>query len=275
MKIKSTPGIGPRRAIDQSQRRLEKLMAQLASGKRIQSASDDAAGMAIADRMNSEMRALGQGMRNYSDGISYAQTAEGALGGVSDALGRMRELTIQAGNGTLNDSDREIIQQEIDHLAQEIDGIAGGAVFNGRRPLLGEGVKIQGRPEEAVELSGVDARASALGAVEGEEGTSVADIDVTTSEGVDSALSTLDRALEEITGQRASFGAAQSRLSSAIDRMSGAFTDMAEVRSRVEDLDYAQATAEHAKQQILGNSGISMVAQANISAQVAATLLVG
>lgn len=275
MKIRSIQSIAPTRAINKSQERLAKLLAQMASGERIQSAADDPAGLAISGRMTSEMRALSQGVHNLNDGISYAQTAESALSGVTDAIGRMRELTLQAGNGTLNDEDRAIIQREIDGLSEQIGGLAEGTRFNGRRPLRGDNVQIApGAGQEAITVPGFDARPDGLGADPDDPSSPTLDqLDVSTPEGVDAALGSLDRALGDVLAQRGRLGAVQNRMVATSDQLTSAHAHLAEARSRIADADYAQLSTEKAKQQILGQAGVSMLAQANVSAQVAATLL--
>tara|TARA_R110002072_G_scaffold241027_10_gene399722 strand:- start:3162 stop:3956 length:795 start_codon:yes stop_codon:yes gene_type:complete len=221
------------------QRRQERL----ASGKRIARAADDSAGLAIAKRLEANSRGLAQGERNVADGQSMARTAEGSLQSSQDSLIRMRELTIQAQNGTLNAGDRDIIQQEFDQLAAQITQTAGGTNFGGRALLDGSAsgadaitITDGNGGETAIEIG--DASAAALGV----QGLSVGD---------PNTLAALDGAQNTLSSERARLGAVDNTFSRQISQLSAARISAEAARSRIEDVDVAKAAAESARDRIL------------------------
>ena len=228
-------------------------MQRLSSGLRVNSSKDDAAGLAIADRMNAQVRGINVAIRNANDGISLAQTAEGALATVSDALQRMRELAIQAQNGSNGTTDRANLDTEYQALSSEITRIAAQTKFNG--------VAIVG--------ASAGAQVFQVGANNGDTltitTTTVATVagGLTTSALASTAVAALDTALDTISTSRATYGAAMSRFSFAISNLSITGENQAAARGRIMDADFAAETANLSRSQILQQAGSAMVAQAN------------
>ena len=228
-------------------------MQRLSSGLRVNSSKDDAAGLAIADRMNAQVKGINVAIRNANDGISLAQTAEGALATVSDALQRMRELAIQAQNGSNGTTDRANLDTEYQALSSEITRIAAQTKFNG--------VAIVG--------ASAGAQVFQVGANNGDTltitTTTVTTVGggLTTSAAASTAVAALDTALDTISTNRASYGAAMSRFSFAISNLSITGENQAAARGRIMDADFAAETANLSRSQILQQAGSAMVAQAN------------
>lgn len=244
-------------------------MERLSSGKRINSAKDDAAGLAIATRMDATVRGLNQAVRNANDGISLAQTAEGAAGGISDILVRMRELAVQASNGTLGTDDRAAIQTEVTALIEQIDDIADRTTFNGNQLLDGSvaaGFDIQTGLDtgQTVNITVADLNAAALG---------VAALDLSTAAGASAALATLDTGIQTIATERANLGAQQNRLEATVDTLTSTVTNLADAKSRIEDADFSAESTNLAAAGILAQASTAMLAQANQSQQGVMNLL--
>ena len=241
------------RNLTTSQSSLATSMQRLSSGLRGNSSRDDAAGLAIADRMNAQVRGINVAIRNANDGISLAQTAEGALATVSDALQRMRELAIQAQNGSNGTTDRANLDTEYQALSSEITRIAAQTKFNG--------VAIVG--------ASAGAQVFQVGANNGDTltitTTTVTTVGggLTTSAAASTAVAALDTALDTISTNRASYGAAMSRFSFAISNLSITGENQAAARGRIMDADFAAETANLSRSQILQQAGSAMVAQAN------------
>ena len=248
--------------------RLQGNYSRLASGLRISTAADDAAGLAISERMRSQIRSLGAAGRNAQDGISLVQTAEGALNEVSNLLGRMRELSVQSANGTLSTADRTTINDEVTALVAEIDRIASSVEFNGITLLDGSaaGTSIQ-VGLDAAETIGVtlqDATTATLG---------VDVIDVTTAAGANTALSLVDTAIDTVNAARGSLGASQNRLQSAIASIANSRENLSSAESRIRDVDVATETSDLTRNSILQQAAISVLSQANVQPQLALRLL--
>ena len=246
---------------------------RLSSGFRINSAKDDAAGLAISENLKSQVRSFTVAERNAGDGISMAQTAEGALGEVHNILGRMRELAVQASNGSLTDTDRGFLQTEFSSLQAEITRIQGSAKFNGRI-LVGStpqtitlqvGLDNTASDQIAVTLGGVSLAtiSASLGAF----------ISGSTASGALASLSTIDNAISDVSTARSSFGAAMNRLETAQSSISTMRLNLSAANSRIRDVDVAQETAELSRNQILSQAGSSVLAQANQLPQLALQLL--
>ena len=241
------------RNLTTSQSSLATSMQRLSSGLRVNSARDDAAGLAIADRMNAQVKGINVAIRNANDGISMAQTAEGALATVSDALQRMRELAVQAQNGTNGTTDRANLDTEYQALSSEITRIAAQTKFNG--------VAIVG--------AGAGTNTFQVGANNGDTltitTTTVTTVGggLTTSALASTAVAALDTALDTISTNRATYGAAMSRFSFAISNLSITGENQAAARGRIVDADFASETANLSRAQILQQAGTAMVAQAN------------
>ena len=244
-------------------------MERLSSGKRINSAKDDAAGLAVATRMEAASRGFSQAIRNANDGISLAQTADSAAGSISDILIRMRDLAMQASNGTLSNDDRGLVQKEVTALISQIGDITTQTTFNGNKLLDGTvtaGFDIQTgiNATEVVNITVGSLTATTLG---------VNALSVATAAGASGALTTLDAAIKTVAGERANLGAQQNRLESAVDNLTSRVTNLDESKSRIEDADFSAESTNLAAAQILSQASTAMLAQANQSAQGVMNLL--
>jgi len=242
-------------------------MERLSSGKRINSAADDAAGLAISNSMTSQIRGMQQGIRNANDGISLAQTAEGALNEVTNMLQRIRELAVQAGSDTYADTDRTNIQAEVTQLSEQIGQIVTNTEFNGTALLTTStavSVLAGANDSDVIDLTMTDLSAigSATYTVTGTDGS-----------GARTALTAIDANLETVSTARATLGAGQNRLQSAVNNLTNVSTNLSDARSRIQDTDYSQETTALAKAQILGQASTAMLAQANQSQQNVLSLL--
>ncbi|MAM39619.1 MAG: flagellin FliC [Erythrobacter sp.] len=257
-------------------RQLGTAMERLSTGKRINSAKDDAAGLAIATSMTSQIRGMNQGIRNANDGISMAQTAEGALNEVTSMLQRQRELTVQASNGTYSATDLTNIAAEMTELNTQISDVLANTQFNGQNlfnatagSAADGNVTIQVGAEAAdtvtLDLS-TDLTADATI-------TAAAAVDVTALAGDGSELDTFDDAIATISTTRATMGATQNRLESVVNNLSVNATNLSDARSRIEDTDYSAETTALAKAQILSQASTAMLSQANQSQQNVLSLL--
>ena len=282
--IRSTNGVNKASAS------LATAMERLSTGKRINSAKDDAAGMAIASRMTSQVRGLNAAIRNSNDGISLAQTAEGAMGEVSNMLQRMRELAVQSANGTNSTSDRTAINAEVTQLKAQINDISGKTTFNGTSLLDGtaSALTIQTglKSGDTVSMSigsmattalGTQAQAAQAGppAVPAVPAAFVSGIDLSTSAGASSALQVLDDAINTVDGERAKLGAVQNRFQAGVANLTSTVTNLTEARSRIEDADFSSETTQLARAQILNQAATAMLSQANQSQQGVLSLVRG
>ncbi len=246
-------------------------MERLSTGKRINSAKDDAAGLAIASSMTSQIRGMNQGIRNANDGISLAQTAEGALNEVTNMLQRVRELAVQAASGTYQDADRTNLQAEVDQLTAQIDQVVTNSEFNG--VVLFDGsvatVTIQAgaNASDTVDLTMADLTSLAA------SGGAAGSYDIDDAAAAGTTIATLDTELESISTARATLGAGQSRLESAVNTLTNNVTNLSDARSRIEDTDYSAETTALAKAQVLSQASTAMLAQANQSQQNVLSLL--
>ena len=256
-----------------SQSSLASSMQRLSSGLRVNSAKDDAAGMAIAERMTAQIRGMNVAARNANDGISLSQTAEGALGKVSDSLQRMRELSVQAANATNSDSDKDSLDKEFGELAKEIQRVLGGTTFNGLAILGGDAgaqvfqVGANTTGNDTVSITTTDMTANAdITAVAGTDNTggTRAKIDKDASAGdIQGVIDNIDTALDTINSERATLGASQSRFDAAISNLQISIENQSAARSRIVDTDFAAETASLSRAQILQQAGNAMIAQAN------------
>lgn len=244
-------------------------MERLSTGKRINGAKDDAAGLAIASSMTSSIRGMNQGIRNANDGISMAQTAEGALTEVTNMLQRIRELSVQSASGTYSDDDRTNLQTEVTALTGQISSIIDNTSFNGVKLFTGDAgdagkVKIQtgATSSDSVELD--------FSAIDLDDATA---IDISDAADASDALETIDTALTTVNTARASLGAGQSQLESVVNNLTSNVENLSDARSRIEDADYSSETAALAKAQILSQASTAMLAQANQSQQGVLKLL--
>ena len=256
-----------------AERNQSQAMERLSSGKRINSAKDDAAGLAVATRMQAASRGFTQAIRNANDGISLAQTADAGAASISDILVRMRELAMQASNGTLSDPDRVLVQKEVTALISQIGDITTQTTFNGNKLLDGTvtaGFDIQTgiKATEVVNITVANLTAGATG-------LGVSALSVATAGGASAALATLDTAIDKVAGERANLGAQQNRLTAAVDNLTSRVTNLDESRSRIEDADFSAESTKLAAAQILSQASTAMLAQANQSAQGVMNLLRG
>jgi flagellin len=242
--------------------------ARLSSGMRIASAADDAAGLGISERMRAQIRSLQQAGRNANDGASLVQTAEGAMSEVSANLVRMRELAVQAANGTLNSGDRTALDEEFQALFEEIDRVADQTTFNGVNLLDGSttSISIQVGTEsgETVDLSMGDITTDTLG-------LSGAAIDSVSS--ASAALDLLDTAIADVASSRGDLGAAQNRILSAVRSIATTAENLSAAESRIRDVDVAAETADLTRNSIMQQAAVSVLAQANVQPQLALSLL--
>ena len=262
-------------ALARNERELTAAMEQLSTGKKINSASDNAAGLAITTRMTSQIRGLDQAVRNAYDAVSMVQTAEGALDEITAMLQRMRELAIQSGTGTTDAVDRTYLNQEYVALRGEIDRIADNTEWNGRVILNGNAGASAGGGLSAVtfQVGAGEAQTIAVnfgnftntdGSMSTLASTRLSAPSIASAVSVASnAITSLDTAITAVSNQRASFGAVNNRLIHAVDNLTNISTNAAQTRSRIMDTDYAAATSELARTQIIQQAGTAMLAQAN------------
>ncbi|EHR70187.1 flagellin/flagellar hook associated protein [Burkholderiales bacterium JOSHI_001] len=260
-----------------SQASLATSMQRLSSGLRVNSAKDDAAGLAIAERMNAQVRGMNVAVRNANDGISMAQTAEGALSKVGDALQRMRELAVQSRNASNSDSDKDSLNKEFAELQKEITRVIGGTAFNGKHVIGADGTAMtfqigantSADDEVVVTTENLNSNAdiSAISAT-----TVVIDSTAGTT-AIASVIENIDTALDTVNNQRAFFGATQSRFEAIISNLQQSVENQSAARSRIMDADFAQETANLSRSQILQQAGTAMVAQANQLPQQVLSLL--
>jgi flagellin len=244
-------------------------MERLSTGKRINSAKDDAAGLAIASTMTSSIRGMNQAIRNANDGISMAQTAEGALGEVTNMLQRIRELSVQSASGTYSDDDRTNLQAEVTELTGQISDILSNTKFNGVA-LFDGSAGDSGDVTIQTGSSSADTVTLSLSEVDLDDAV---DIDISDADDASDALDTIDDALATVNTARATLGASQNRLESVVNNLTTNVTNLTDARSRIEDADFSQETAALAKAQILSQASTAMLAQANQSQQSVLTLL--
>lgn len=263
--------LNAQRNLAKTQVALNQSLQRLSSGLRINSAADDAAGLAISEGMKAQIKSMNQAVRNANDGVSLVQTAEGALNEVSNILGRMRELTTQAATGTVDSAQRSYIASEFGQLANEITRIASATNFNG--------IKLTGAAASTINIQ-VGTGACAFDTIT----ISLAPMDATTL-GVDTAfaatsagsaqdmLSILDTAISTVSAQRAKLGASQNRFQSVITNLQVAAENTSAAQSRIADADIASETASMTRANILTQAGTAILAQANQLPQAALKLL--
>ena len=267
--------ITAQRNLDRSQGMMTTAMERLSSGLRVNSAKDDAAGLAIAERMNTQVRGMQVAMRNASDGISLSQVAEGGLNEVGNMMQRMRELAVQSANGTNSGSDRDNLNQEYQALADEIGRISETTAFNGVK-VLGSGagtfgfqVGANAGEQLAISTTNIATNADiALATSATIAGSGTAGVSAATA-----AITALDSAIDAVTTERAKYGAVQSRFESSINNLQIGVENQSAARGRIVDADFAVETAKLTRSQILQQAGNAMVAQANSAPQSVLQLL--
>ncbi|MEM7201225.1 MAG: flagellin [Planctomycetota bacterium] len=263
--------LNARRSLSQTTTRLQSNYRRLSTGLRISSAADDAAGLAISERFRAQIRSTQQAERNALDGISLVQTGEGALNEVSNILIRMRELSIQANNGTVSNQDRNTLDQEFQELITEIDRIAQSTTFNGVSLLDGTGSTITFQVGigttagvDTIQLTTSNTLASTLG---------LSSLDLGSGGLATSAMVAIDTAIDTVSRIRGAFGAAQNRLSTTIANLRIQSENLTAAESRIRDVDVAQESAELTRNTILQQAAVSILSQANTQPQTALQLL--
>lgn len=265
--------INAQRNLVGSQRTMGKSMAQLASGSRINIAADDAAGLAISERLKAGIRSGAQAQRNANDGISMVQTAEGGLNEIGNIIVRLRELGIQAASDTVGDTERGFLNKEVEQLKSEIQRISSVTTWgqtkllDGTTPVFDFQVGVyNNESEDRISFNASEnvATLDALG---------LSGLDYTSKEGAQSALNALDDAQTGVNGMRANLGALQNRLTSTVDNLGVAQENMSAANSRIRDTDVAQASSEMTRNNILLQAGTSTLAQANSVNQLALKLI--
>lgn len=265
--------IAAQRSLSANNRNSESTLAKMSSGTRITRASDDAAGLAISEKLKAQIRSSKQADRNANDGISMVQTAEGGLDEISNMLTRLRELSIQAASDTVGDTERGFTNMEYQALKKEIERIATVTEFNGTKLLSGEGDKLDFQiginNDDFQDRISYDVKASNAKL----DGLGISEITVASKQGAQGALNSIDKAIETVSGQRASLGAIQNRLISTSNNLAITTENLSAANSRIRDVDYADVAAENAKNNILGQAGTAVLAQANSQGQNALRLL--
>lgn len=264
-------------------------MERLSTGKRINGAKDDAAGLAITTTMTSQIKGMGQGIRNANDGISFAQTADGALNEVTNMLQRIRELAVQGKSATYQQSDRDAMQSEVSNLTSQISEVLEKTKFNGNALFTVVGttpvpatddrtfsIQTGADSTDTVDLVSKAIDGSKLfgtGATVYDPTSTTQALDVSDTSKAGTTLDNVDAALDAINVARASFGAGENRLESVINNLNDNITNLSDARSRILDTDYSAETTQMAKAQILAQASTAMIAQANQAQQNVLSLL--
>jgi flagellin len=275
--------LNAQRNTNTSQMSLATSMQRLSSGLRVNSAKDDAAGLAIAERMSAQVRGMNVAIRNSNDGISLAQTAEGALSKVGDALQRMRELTVQARNATNASADKDSLDKEFAELSKEIQRVLGGTTFNGKAILgtasgtqtfqVGANVSTDDTIDIATSNMVTDTSITVVAGTDN-TGAGRAVIDSSAdSAALAAVITNIDLALDKVNSERAVMGAGQNRFEAVIGNLQISVENQSAARSRIMDADFAAETANLSRAQILQQAGNAMISQANQQPQQVLTLL--
>lgn len=265
--------LSAQRFLTSNKQNLDRSLERLSSGSRINRAGDDAAGLAISEKLKANIRSMKQASRNANDGVSMIQVAEGAMNEVSNILIRMRELSIQASSDTIGDTERGFINKEVQALKGEVDRIAVSTEFNGTRLLDGSSkpldiqVGINNNPGVDRFVYDTNETKTSL------EGLGLVSVGTESKMSAQENMATLDMAINKLNGNRAGLGALQNRLASTINNLNIYVENLAAANSRIRDTDMAEETSEMTKQNILSQANISVLAQANQSSQLALKLL--
>ena len=256
-----------------------KTSKELSCGMRINSASDDASGLSISEKMRSQIRGLNQASRNVMNGVSMLQTAEGYMSSTTDILQRIRELAVQSANGIYSDEDRSMLQTEVEQLVSEVDRISQTAEFNGMTLLSGrfaeDGVKLQvgANTDQNFIVKLGNMSATALGLKGPGQDSTEQSISLADPESANMALATIDEALKTVNKNRADIGASMNRMEMTQKGIDIASENVAASESRIRDADMAKTITEHVKNQILQSTSVSLLSQANSQSQTVLQLL--
>ncbi|MBK27054.1 MAG: flagellin FliC [Halobacteriovorax sp.] len=259
----NVPSLSARRTLGVNNEKQAQTLGKLSSGTRIVRSADDAAGLAISEKLKAQVRSTNQAERNANDGISLIQTAEGGLNEVSNILIRLRELAIQSASDTVGDSERKFTDLEYQNLKSEIERISQVTEFNGKKLLNGAGEKydfqIGINNNDFNDRISYDAQLtnSSIGAL------GVDSLTVGTKQDAQASLEMIDSAIQNVSGQRAELGAVQNRLTSTIQNLQVSSENLNAANSRIRDTDYAAETAKNAKLSILTNAGTAVLSQSN------------
>ncbi|MDT7836568.1 flagellin N-terminal helical domain-containing protein [Aquabacterium sp. OR-4] len=275
--------LNAQRSLNGSQTSLATSMQRLSSGLRVNTAKDDAAGLAIAERMNAQVRGMNVAMRNANDGISLSQTAEGALGKVADAFQRMRELAVQSANATNSDSDQDSLDKEFGELAKEVQRVLGGTSFNGLKVLAGDAgtksfqVGANTTSNDAISITTTNMTTDGdITTVAGTDNTGSGRADISSAAStadIQGVIDDIDTALDKVSTERGTLGASQNRFESVVSNLQVSIENQTAARSRIMDADFATETANMSRAKILQEAGVAMVAQANQIPQSVLSLL--
>jgi flagellin len=266
--------LGAQRNLNKTQQQMGVSLGRLSSGLRINSAADDAAGLAISEKMRAQVRGLAQAERNAMDGVSLIQTAESAMNEVSGILTRMRELSVQSANGTLGSTERGFINQEFGALRDEIDRIAQVTEFNGASLLDGSSTNVtfqvgtNDSTDDRIQVTLTNMSSSQLGGT-----TAISSLSVSSVSGAQAAMAAIDSAISDVSSGRAKLGATQNRLQVTVTNLSSARENISAANSRIRDTDVAEESAAMTRSSILMQAGVSILAQANQMPSMALSLL--
>ena len=264
--------LNAQRNLGNTQRALSSNLAKLSSGMRINEAADDAAGLGISERLKAQIRGMSQASRNANDGVSMIQVAEGAMNEQAGILTRMRELAVQASNGSLGTQERGYIDTERQSLSDELDRISTVTEYNGVAMLganagtVSMQVGIHGTANDRIDVAFTATDSTTLG---------VNGLDFTSAANAQSSLATIDSAIDSLSSSRASIGSSQNRLTVTMNNLSVAHENLSAANSRIRDVDVAEETASMTRNQILSQAGVAVLAQANQLPQSALSLLRG
>lgn len=260
-------------ALGKAARETQDSFSKLSSGERITKAADDAAGLAISEKLKAEVRSAKQANRNANDGISMVQVAEGGLNETSNILTRMRELAIQSASDTVGDTERQMTNLEYQQLKSEVDRISQVTEFNGKKLLNGEGDRLEFQIGTGADEF-KDRIAYESGAVNSSmENLGIHSLDVGSKSGAQDSLAAVDSAITKISTQRSLLGSLQNRLVSTTNNLQVYTENMSAANSRIRDVDYAEETAKQARNQIITAAGTSVLSQANVNGQNALKLI--
>lgn len=265
--------LNAQRNVYKSQDNLATSLQRLSTGLRVNSAKDDAAGLAISERFTAQIKGLNQAARNANDGISLAQTAEGELAQVTSNLQRIRELSVQAANGTNSSDDREALQKEVTQLTEEVGRVLGKANFNGQELFTGAGGTSGSFSFQVGANAGDTIEVEIATMTTGSGGLAIDALDISTASGASAAITAIDDALDQVNSLRADLGAVQNRFSSLVTSLQTSAENLSASRGRIIDTDFAQETANLTKGQILQQAGVAMLSQANSMPQSVLSLL--
>jgi len=267
------PAIQSQTSLNKVTRETGESFSKLSSGQRINKAADDAAGLAISEKLKAEIRSSKQANRNANDGLSLVQVAEGALTESSSILTRMRELSIQAASDSLADSDRAKSSIEYEQLKNELERISQSTEFNGRKLLNGSSQQLDFQVGVGDHSSDDQISYNTKVVNSGVESLGVASLRISSKEGAQQGLASIDRAINKVSAHKATLGSIQNRLMTSSNNLNIYHENMSAANNRIRDVDYAEESAVHARNQIVGDANTAVMAQANMTGKGALKLL--